>query len=87
MKLFLTMFLLLISSAVIAQKVTVTGMTLAKPTITVIVLHNKRGIPEGWIDSTTRPDATDICNKLIETQSKQYANAISRSRCILQVQE
>jgi hypothetical protein len=57
------------------------------PPITVIVLSNKPGVPEGWMDSTTREDATAICNDLIATQSKLYANAISRSRCIMQVQE
>jgi hypothetical protein len=55
------------------------------PPITVIALYNGDGIPPGWIDSTTREDATDICNKLIASQSKEYANAISRSRCIIQV--
>lgn len=55
--------------------------------ILVIALHNAPGIPEGWIDSTTREDATEICNKLIANQSKEYATPISRSRCIIKVQE
>jgi hypothetical protein len=55
--------------------------------IMIISIYNGPGIPEGWIDSTTRPDATDICNQLIANQPKQYANAISRSRCLIKVQE
>lgn len=57
------------------------------PMILVIALYNGPGIPEGWIDSTTREDATKICNELIANQSKEYANAISRSRCIIKVKE
>ena len=57
------------------------------PTILEVLLYNGQGIPKGYIDSTTRPDATSLCNKLIETQSKLYGNAISRSRCIIKVQE
>jgi hypothetical protein len=55
------------------------------PAILVIALYNGPGIPEGWIDSTTREDATYICNLLIATMSAEYANPIARSRCIIQV--
>lgn len=57
------------------------------PMILVIALYNGPGIPAGWIDSTTREDATEICNKLIANMSPEYSNAIARSRCIIKVQE
>lgn len=55
--------------------------------ILVIVLYSGLGIPPGWIDSTTREDATKICNELIATMSPEYATPIARSRCIIKVQE
>lgn len=55
--------------------------------ILVIVLFNGPGIPEGWIDSSTRDDATAICNELIRTMSPEYATPIARSRCIIKVEE
>jgi hypothetical protein len=55
--------------------------------ILVIVLYSGPGIPDGWIDSTTREDATKICNQLIATQSAAYATPISRARCIMQVEK
>lgn len=57
------------------------------PTILVIALYASPGIPPGWIDSTTREDATEICNKLIATISKEYVTSIAKSRCIIKVQE
>ncbi len=78
MKLLLFILLLLGSTVAIAAEA---------PMILVIALYNGPGIPEGWIDSTTREDATIICNLLIANQSKEYANAISRSRCIIKVRE
>lgn len=58
-----------------------------EPMVLVIALYNGPGIPEGWLDSTTRPDMTDICNELIKNMSKEYSNAIARSRCIIKVQK
>jgi hypothetical protein len=81
MKLLLTTLALLLSTAAMAKDPP------GSPTILVIALYNGPGIPEGWLDSTTRDDATDICNKLIANMSKQYANAIAKSRCIIQVQK
>ena len=78
MRLLLISLLLFASAAVMAAEA---------PMILVIALYNGPGIPEGWIDSTTREDATKICNELIANQSKEYANAISRSRCIIKVKE
>lgn len=57
------------------------------PTIFVIALYAGPGIPLGWIDSTTREDATKICNQLIAQMSPEYATPIARSRCIIKVQE
>lgn len=57
------------------------------PVILAIVLYNGHGVPAGWHDSTTRADATAVCNQLIATQSKLYATPMSRSRCIIQVKE
>lgn len=68
------------------DKLTLSDITM-EPLITVMVLYNKPGVPDGWYDSTTRPDATDLCNYLIATQSPEYATPVSRSRCIFQVQE
>lgn len=78
-------FLMLSGAAFAAEKPAVTHSTL--PMITVIALYNGHGIPPGWIDSTTRIDATEVCNQLIASQSKFYSNAISHSRCIIQVHE
>ncbi len=58
---------------------------LSVPAILVIVLYSGSGIPPGWEDSTTRPEATEICNNLIATMSKEYATPIARSRCIIKV--
>lgn len=80
MRLLIITLLLLVSTAA-------TAVESVLPTITVIALYKGPGIPEGWIDSTTREDATRICNELIANQSREYANAISRSRCIIQVQK
>ena len=57
------------------------------PTILVIALYSGPGIPPGWIDSTTREDATKICNQLIAQMSPEYATPIARSRCIIKVDE
>jgi len=57
------------------------------PAILVIALYAGPGIPLGWIDSTTREDATEICNKLIANMSHEYATPIAKSRCIIKVQE
>lgn len=55
------------------------------PAILVIALYAGPGIPPGWEDSTTREDATEICNKMIAQMSPEYATPIARSRCIIQV--
>lgn len=86
MKYLIALLLLFVSPAFAAQKPVIRDNALS-PAITVIALYNGRGVPAGWQDSTTRPDATEICNKLIENQSKEYATPYSRSRCIIQVQE
>jgi hypothetical protein len=66
----------------------VTHMTLEKEKpILVILLASEPGIPAGYLDASTRPDATEMCNHLIATQSKSYATPVSRSRCIIKVQE
>ena len=89
MKLFLFALLLLLAKSapmLAAEKPTIADKAYGPP-ITVMVLYNGPGVPAGWADSTTRPDATDLCNKLIASQSKQDATPTSRSRCIIQVQE
>lgn len=58
-----------------------------QPVITVMVLYNGPGVPGGWADSTTRPDATTLCNYLIATQSAEDATPASKSRCIFQVED
>lgn len=87
---YLIALLLLFASPAFAEgkgdKMTITDSVL-NPVITVMVLYNGPGVPAGWADSTTRPDATALCNELIATQSKEYATPASRSRCIIQVQE
>lgn len=58
-----------------------------KGTILVMLLASTPGIPDGYLDASTRPDATRMCNELIASQSKAYSTPISRSRCIIKVQE
>jgi hypothetical protein len=71
-----------------ADKVTITDMTLERShPILEILLYSKAGIPAGYVDSTTREDATEMCNALIAHQSKHYATPISKSRCIIRVAE
>lgn len=81
---FLIALLLLFASPAFADKA---DKLAVNPVITVMVLYGGPGVPAGWADSTTRPDATELCNYLIATQSKEDASPISRSRCIFQVQE
>jgi hypothetical protein len=89
MRLFFLGLFMLLNAAVYAATITDYTMTpsAAEKPIIAIILYNQPGVPDGWIDSTTRPDATDICNHMIATQSKFYANAISKSRCLVKVQE
>lgn len=89
MRLFMLFLFILASSSVIAgkaDKMVITDSVL-NPVVTVVVLYNGDGVPDGWIDSTTRPDITTVCNQLIATQSKEYTTPSSRSRCIIKVQE
>lgn len=86
MKLFLVVLSLLLSNLVYAVEAPAISDTTLSPVITVMVLYSGDGIPEGWLDSTTRPDATDLCNKLIATQSKEFSTPVSRSRCIIKVE-
>jgi hypothetical protein len=72
----------LLFSALLASEKRLPG----EPMVLVIALSNEPGIPDGWLDSTTRPDMTDICNEMIKNMSKEYSNAIARSRCIIKVQ-
>lgn len=55
--------------------------------ILVILLASEPGIPAGYLDASTRPDATNMCNVLIASQSKDYSTPVSKSRCIIKVQE
>jgi hypothetical protein len=55
--------------------------------VTVVVLYNGVGVPDGWIDSSTRPEVTEICRAMIANQSKEYSTPSSRSRCIIQVRK
>lgn len=65
-------------------------ITLSKqPAVMAVVLfggHNK-DIPYGWVDSTTVPEVTDVCNALIATQSPQDATPMSKARCIVQIED
>jgi hypothetical protein len=88
MKTFTTVLLLLMSALGISIYcgAFVPAIGAEKP-ILEILLYSQRGIPAGYVDSTTRDDATNICNALIASQSKHYATPVSRSRCIIRVQE
>lgn len=64
----------------------ISDMTLQKPIVEVL-LYSGVGIPAGYVDSTTREDATELCNALIASQSKMYETPISKSRCIIRIAE
>jgi hypothetical protein len=83
---FLIASLLLMSSAAFAAEVTHMTLEREKP-ILVILLASEPGIPAGYLDASIRPDATEMCNHLIATQSKLYATPVSKSRCIIKVQQ